>query len=331
MRRLYSLVVLSILVLTFGSPLSYAMAPGVPAPARGSETLSGAPDSPAIPPADDIRSPVPIGPDVGQAHPMVAAADAEGSATSAPAPAAQRPKVISHIVAEGDTLWDIAEQYGVELDTVLGANPDISPNAIKIGQVVRVPSVDGALHKVKAGDTVSGIAAKYKVSEALILLSNGIADASRIVVGQELIIPGAKPVIQHRASMADGSKTTVTAKFQWPVVGPISSRYGWRWGRFHQGIDIAVTYGRTIVAARAGKVIFSGWRGGYGYGVIISHGDGLTTLYGHASRLLVSYGEWVEAGQAIARVGSTGNSTGPHCHFEVRLNGNSLNPLDVLP
>ncbi|HCW51563.1 MAG TPA: peptidase M23, partial [Clostridiales bacterium] len=102
------------------------------------------------------------------------------------------------------------------------------------------------------------------------------------------------------------------------------------WGRFHHGIDIGAPYGSYIRAARAGRVVFAGWKGGYGYTVILDHGDGVTTLYAHTSRLLVRYGQWVETGQVIAKVGSTGYSTGPHLHFEVRVNGVSVNPLFIL-
>jgi len=106
------------------------------------------------------------------------------------------------------------------------------------------------------------------------------------------------------------------------------SRYNPVNGRreFHKGIDIPAPYGTTIVAAQSGTVISAGWMGSYGYAVIIDHGNGVSTLYGHNSRVLVRSGQHVSKGQAIARAGSTGNSTGPHCHFEVRINGSAVNP-----
>jgi murein DD-endopeptidase MepM/ murein hydrolase activator NlpD len=127
-----------------------------------------------------------------------------------------------------------------------------------------------------------------------------------------------------------------TGRFVFPANGNISSGFGNRrhpilgYNRFHAGIDFAASYGSTIRAADSGQVIFSGWYGGYGQAVIIDHGGGLSTLYAHASRLLVSEGQSVQQGQAIAAVGSTGLSTGPHLHFEVRRNGNPINPRDFL-
>jgi murein DD-endopeptidase MepM/ murein hydrolase activator NlpD len=114
------------------------------------------------------------------------------------------------------------------------------------------------------------------------------------------------------------------------VLGSVSSRFGPRWGHTHSGIDIAAAYETTIHAAAAGKVIFVGWYGQYGRCVILDHGGGLTTLYGHASSILVHTGDHVQRGDAIAEVGSSGNSTGPHLHFEVRVAGEPRNPLNYL-
>lgn len=112
-----------------------------------------------------------------------------------------------------------------------------------------------------------------------------------------------------------------------PVSGILTSRYGYRWGRTHTGIDIGAHSGTPIKAAASGTVSFSGWKGSLGYLVVISHGNGIQTYYGHCSKLLVSAGEKVSTGQVIAKVGSTGRSTGAHLHFEIRVNGSSLNPL----
>lgn len=117
----------------------------------------------------------------------------------------------------------------------------------------------------------------------------------------------------------------------WPTRGRVTSEYGYRWGRMHQGIDIANPNGSPLVAAKAGEVIFSGTQGGYGLTVVISHGGGLSTLYAHQSRLAAREGQTVERGQVIGYVGSTGNSTGPHVHFETRVNGAAQNPRRYLP
>ena len=122
----------------------------------------------------------------------------------------------------------------------------------------------------------------------------------------------------------------------WPLDGPVTSEFGWRvhpifgTSRYHSGLDIGGDYGLPIRAAAGGTVIYSGWISGYGYAVIIDHGGGLTTLYGHNEELTVGEGESVSQGDIIAWCGSTGNSTGPHCHFEVRLDGEVVNPYDYL-
>jgi murein DD-endopeptidase MepM/ murein hydrolase activator NlpD len=141
-----------------------------------------------------------------------------------------------------------------------------------------------------------------------------------------------------RSQQKRGPSTSQAAagSMLWPVRGRISSDFGWRVHpifrsrRFHAGLDIAAPYGTPVVAAAGGTVILSGWVGGYGKTVVIDHGGGISTLYGHSSSLLVREGEAVQAGQTIAKVGSTGYSTGPHVHFEVRRDGAAVNPRDWL-
>lgn len=119
--------------------------------------------------------------------------------------------------------------------------------------------------------------------------------------------------------------------FMWPLNGAITSYYGPRWGRMHTGIDIDGVSGQPIVASKAGRVILASYYSGYGNAVVIDHGGGVTTLYGHMSRFGVSNGQDVSQGQIIGYVGCTGSCTGDHLHFEVRVNGNPVNPLDYLP
>ncbi len=116
----------------------------------------------------------------------------------------------------------------------------------------------------------------------------------------------------------------------WPTQGRVTSEYGSRWGRLHAGIDIAAPTGTRIVAAKAGVVIHAGWMGGYGNAVIVNHGDGLSTLYGHQSRIAIGNGASVGQGELLGYVGSTGNSTGPHLHFETRVGGSAQNPRRYL-
>ena len=128
---------------------------------------------------------------------------------------------------------------------------------------------------------------------------------------------------------ASGGDGTSSSGLIWPVNGPITSGFGWRWGRMHEGIDIGVPCGTPIHAAASGTVIYSGWMDGYGNFVVIDHGNGLATAYGHQSAIYVSGGS-VSQGQTIGAVGSTGNSTGCHLHFEVRVNGSPVDPLGYL-
>jgi murein DD-endopeptidase MepM/ murein hydrolase activator NlpD len=146
-------------------------------------------------------------------------------------------------------------------------------------------------------------------------------------------------LIQNKLAAASNSQKNFihgTGIFVYPSDAPTSSPFGWRihpilgYRRFHAGLDFAASYGSTIRAADSGIVIFAGWYGGYGKAVIINHGNGLTTLYGHTSEVYVTEGQQVKQGQAIAAVGSTGLSTGPHLHFEVRKNGTPVDPMAYL-
>jgi murein DD-endopeptidase MepM/ murein hydrolase activator NlpD len=120
------------------------------------------------------------------------------------------------------------------------------------------------------------------------------------------------------------------AGFVWPVHGVLTSGFGWRWGRMHEGIDLAVPNGTPVVAAAAGTVIVAGWMGGYGNLVVVDHGGGISTAYGHNTSVTVGVGQQVAQGQLIAYSGSTGHSTGPHVHFEVRINGGAVDPMGYL-
>jgi murein DD-endopeptidase MepM/ murein hydrolase activator NlpD len=120
------------------------------------------------------------------------------------------------------------------------------------------------------------------------------------------------------------------AGFVWPVHGVLTSSFGWRWGRMHEGIDLAVPSGTPVVAAAAGTVIVAGWLGGYGNLVVVDHGNGISTAYGHNTSVAVGVGQSVAQGQLVAYSGNTGHSTGPHVHFEVRVNGSPVDPLGYL-
>lgn len=129
---------------------------------------------------------------------------------------------------------------------------------------------------------------------------------------------------------ASSGRVLSSLSFYYPFIGRITSNFGSRWGKKHDGIDIAASQGTPIHASAGGTVSFAGWESGYGNMVKINHGNQIQTCYGHCSKILVKQGQHVNKGDIIARVGSTGHSTGPHVHFEIRLNGVAKNPLDYL-
>ncbi|MBA3412712.1 MAG: M23 family metallopeptidase, partial [Actinobacteria bacterium] len=135
---------------------------------------------------------------------------------------------------------------------------------------------------------------------------------------------------QSSAIVPASTGAASAAGFVWPVHGVLTSGFGWRWGRMHEGIDLAVASGTPVVASAAGTVIVAGWLGGYGNLVVVDHGNGVSTAYGHNTSVTVGVGQSVAQGQLIAYSGNTGHSTGPHVHFEVRINGSPVDPLGYL-
>jgi murein DD-endopeptidase MepM/ murein hydrolase activator NlpD len=197
---------------------------------------------------------------------------------------------------------------------------------------------------VQKGDTIEGIAKKYKANAADILgfAGNGLdAQHPTLVAGQKIMVPGGTVAIvaSQPAAQPAAHAAAQTAKvppgamqggghFAWPVSGLITQRYG----PWHRGIDLATNTGTPVKASDAGFVVFAGWSNdGYGYHIIIDHGHGFQTLYAHLSKMLVNAGQSVTQGMVIGAVGSTGNSTGPHLHFEVHLNGVQVSPFSYLP
>ena len=208
----------------------------------------------------------------------------------------------------------------------------------------------GVYHFVQTGQTLYGIAKAYEVDLNYLQRINGIHRASNLQVGQKLWIPGARVVryvlptdesprapdknksLTKRVTPGTPSaKKKSLSRLAWPVKGVLTSRFGRRRGRNHEGIDIGAKKGTPIRAAAAGKVVFSGWGPtGYGKMVIIKHAGHLTTVYAHNDKNWVKKNMQVKKGQKIASVGSTGRSTGPHLHFEVRNDTHPKNPLNYL-
>lgn len=196
------------------------------------------------------------------------------------------------------------------------------------------------------GQTLWSLARAHGTSVDAIVEANGLRDADRVRAGTRLVIPGrtaaSRPsrvttarVSAQRAGEAFTKAASTTAVriargFLWPARGQITSRFGWRRSRQHTGLDIAAPYGSPIFASRPGRVIFAGWYYDYGRAVIVDHGGGVQTLYGHASTLLVQTGQTIAQGELIARVGTSGRTTGPHVHFEVRVNGKAVNPMKYM-
>lgn len=176
-------------------------------------------------------------------------------------------------------------------------------------------------------------AAAAQMEQDLIARSNAVKDLIQERIRQA---EAARQAQQEESGGSDDNYVEGTGQLSWPCSGVITSPYGYRthpiFGRtiYHSGIDIGVDYGTPIHAADSGMVIYSGWISGYGNAVIIDHGGGMQTLYGHNQSLNVSEGQSVSKGAVIAFAGSTGNSTGPHCHFEVEINGQAVDPMGYL-
>lgn len=189
------------------------------------------------------------------------------------------------------------------------------------------------VHRVAPGETMWSLARCYHVELARLMSVNKIGDPARLSVGRVLAIPGASA---QTGAQQQPKAIRVVARgwngsLAWPVLGELTQQFGPQTGgAFHHGLDIADNAGTPIRAAQRGLVISSGWLPIYGFAVIIDHGSGFRTLYAHLHDFAVRSGDLVQQGQVIAHVGSTGNATGPHLHFEVRYDNRSVNPLPYL-
>lgn len=268
----------------------------------------------------------------------------------------------TYVVQEGDTIWDISMNKGISLDAIQSQNPDLNIDDIHIGDEINLSTTQPYVNvevvaNIKSQETIaystekvndsSLLKGKTKVKqsgkngtkEVVIKTTkvNGVTTGQEVVSStvitepvKEVVAVGTK-VVQSTVVASRGTTSSVSSKgFIRPVSGTLTSNYGYRKSGFHTGIDLACSTGTPVVASKAGTVIMSGWNGSYGYCVKIDHGDGVVTLYGHNSKLLVSVGQHVSQGQTIALVGSTGNSTGPHCHFGVYVNGAVQNPWNFI-
>jgi murein DD-endopeptidase MepM/ murein hydrolase activator NlpD len=268
-------------------------------------------------------------------------------------PERKRADLSSYEVQTGDSVFTIAKQFSIKPETILWANSDIlddNPNMLSVGQKLKIPAVDGVIYKWKSTDTIAGVAHKFKADpDEILTWPDNHIDMSNPTVspGTMVMIPGGSrelktwviPTIWRANAGAtrniqtgcDTSKASAygTGGFVWPTVNHgISGNDYWSG---HLGIDIAAATGAPVYAADSGVVVYAGSiSGGYGIMVMIDHGNGFHTLYAHLSQLVVHCGQGVAQGQTIAYSGSTGNSTGPHLHFEIRFMGAFVNPHDYV-
>lgn len=261
-----------------------------------------------------------------------------------------------HVVARGETLWQIARAHGVSVDAIALANQLSNPAVLPEGRGLRIPlSISAppgqppgsvrtpadlerrpAGYRVKAGDTLWSIARRHGTTMSILLRLNGLRENAILRVGQRLRVPAperGKPVRAPRAGADTGEVAAARRSalaMLWPSRGVVTSRFGLRHRRLHAGIDIGVVPRTPVVAAREGVVTFAGRRGAYGLLVVVDHGAGLTTRYGHLASIRARVGQRVAAGEAIGVSGRSGNATGWILHFEVRHGGQPMDPFPML-
>lgn len=237
-------------------------------------------------------------------------------------------EIISYTIQPGDTLYHISRKYGTDISTLSTLNSISNPNLIYPGDKLEILTATGLVHTVRAGETMEQIASSYYTDKEEIIRLSG-APENVLREGERLVIPAAAGVTA--VSRGASGLTTKVPSFDWPLEGTITSPFGWRRGGFHYGLDIAAPMGTPVFAAADGTVVFNDYRGTYGLLVEIEHGPEWKTRYAHNSEVLVQSGQKVFRGEIIARVGSTGNSTGPHVHFEIIYRDERLNPVKYLP
>ncbi|MBE3586760.1 MAG: peptidoglycan DD-metalloendopeptidase family protein [Thermoanaerobacter sp.] len=257
-------------------------------------------------------------------------------------------------VRAGDTLWDIAARKGIPVEELQAANPGLTPETLQVGQVLKLSRTE---------PLINVLATVVRTEKRELPFVEERRRDNRMLRGQQRVVQAGKPGVEevtYRLAYLNGrlvnnevlerkvleeprprvvavgsrvllaSRSGASGSLAWPAVGAIGSPHGPRWGRLHAGVDITAGSGAPVRSAEAGRVIRAGWNGGYGLMVDVYHGDGVVTRYAHLSRIEVRVGQRVERGQLLGRVGSTGNTTGPHLHFEVWINGRPVDPARFL-
>ncbi len=233
-----------------------------------------------------------------------------------------------HSLGSGESLSGLSLEYNVQVGTIISWNEIRNARRLPAGVDLEIPSYDGVRYTVKRGDSLSSIAQARAVDYNAILDANNM-DSPVVTPGQTLFLPGASMTrTELRSAMGE--------LFIFPTQGRLSSRYGWRRDpftgirSFHNGIDLANRVGTPVRASMEGTVSDVGYHSGYGNYVVIRHSGGYQTLYGHLQSYSIRKGQSVAQGQVIARMGSTGYSTGSHLHFTVFLRNKDIDPMRVL-
>jgi len=232
----------------------------------------------------------------------------------------QHGQISVYVVRAGDTLSQIAKMFDVTTNTIAWNN-DIQRGVIRPGQTLIILPISGVSHTVKKGDTIASIAKLYKADADEIRQYNDLVDGATLAIGSIVMVPDGElapiAVSPVTSNLRGAGGPEYAGYYLRPIIGGRKTQglHG------YNGVDLASYYGAPVMASAAGKVIVArsgGWNGGYGYYVVISHGNGTQTLYAHLSAVFVSVGQQVVQGQIIGNTGSTGKSTGPHLHFEIR-------------
>jgi len=246
--------------------------------------------------------------------------------------------VTTYVVQAGDDVASIAEHLGLKRETLIWANKalEADPGTLYVGQELAILPVDGVYYTIQEGDTLPAIAERFGVSVDAIVSSGynaSVLPEGQPATGRKLVIPGGvKPFAAQDVRLPPQpvapAAPEATGNWVWPSGGYISQGY---WD-LHRAIDIACRHGDVVVAADAGTVVYAEWGwAGYGNLVVIDHGNGFRSYYGHLYGFYVDVGDQVERGQPLGAIGNTGLSTGPHLHFEIREDGVLRDPIDYLP
>jgi len=271
-----------------------------------------------------------------------------------------RVEVITYTVEAGDTLFSIADEFKLKPSTILWGNYEVlqdNPQMLSTSQVLNILPTDGTYYQLQLGDTLSGVASFFRVDPQAIIeypgngvdLTQTLSNTAGLAAGDWIIVPGGQRELKDWGPPAISRSNPASAKYYgegacaavyegavgsgtyvWPTVDRSISGYQYDPG-MHAGIDIAGSTGNSVFAADSGVVVYAGWSNyGYGYLIVIDHGNSVQTVYGHLSAVAVTCGQSVYQGGYIGAVGSTGNSSGSHLHFELSFGGAKVNPLGYL-